>query len=79
MIAAQQRSDIQRATASLAAFRNFRVQNEKHYKDRELEEMYTLVIVGHKSMCEITNTNSFNTGDEKKFGNHLRRPIPLLL
>ncbi len=40
MIAAQQRSDIQRATASLAAFRNFRVQNEKHYKDRELEEMY---------------------------------------
>ena len=40
MIAAQQRSDIQRATASLAAFKNFRVQNEKHYKDRELEEMY---------------------------------------
>ena len=39
MIAAQQRSDIQRATASLAAFRYFRVQNEKHYKDRELEEM----------------------------------------
>ena len=43
MIAAQQRSDIQRATASLAAFKNFRVQNEKHYKDRELEEMYTYI------------------------------------
>ena len=40
MIAAQQKSDIQRATASLAGFKNFRVQNEKHYKDRELEEMY---------------------------------------
>jgi len=38
MIEAQQKSDVQRATASLTAFKAFRIQNEKNYKDRELEE-----------------------------------------
>lgn len=66
MIEAQQRSDIQRATASLAALKLFRVQNEKHYKDRELEERF--------SKCDrvaLTYSACFLhfTGEEKKFGN----------
>lgn len=43
MIEAQQRSDIQRATSSLAAFKVYRTQSEKHYKDRELEERFLII------------------------------------